>query len=109
MRIAKTWRSVDASAVHEVLGETSVLPLHGAAAPIVGVIAWRSRAICAVDLGDDERANRRASYPRMIVVRDNGALFALCADEVREVSDDGEIERVSLGDLGDRMTRRGGR
>src|SRR4051794_31634608 len=70
------WLAVEAEHVVEILGSTVPTPIAASSAAIVGLVSWRGRAICAVQLGT---AARPAAPARLVVVRVGDSVFALCA------------------------------
>jgi chemotaxis-related protein WspB len=97
LRIDGAWLAIDAADVVEILGRRSWTAVPGASTLAPGVIAFRGRAIAAIDLGTlrggapalvagEERA-------RVVIARHGASTFALLADGVREVQ-----ELTSVGD-----------
>ena len=82
-----SWWAVDAHHVVEVVGALTVQPVRSMHPAVLGLVPWRSRAICAVDAREWRGEAQTTPVKRMIILRCGEALFALAAEAVREVCD----------------------
>jgi chemotaxis signal transduction protein len=100
MRVSNEWLAVDANAVVQIIGAPTPRALHAMHPAIVGLVPFRGRAICAVDLAQRRGGPSSAPFARMVVVRVGEAMFALCANAVHEVTDDdARATPISLHEL----------
>lgn len=86
VRAGSAWLGIDASRVVEVLPHRPWAPLVGMSRLVLGVIAWRGRAIAVVDTGAwADAARHEGPFSRLLVVVWGNFVVALGADAVHEV------------------------
>jgi chemotaxis signal transduction protein len=86
-KIGSVWFALDAEPVAAVAGTCKCVPIPHPSPRVVGVFAWRGRAIAVLDLASiagDETSPLEAR-PRTLVLESSGCTIAVPVDAVREV------------------------
>ncbi len=83
--LGSRWVAVRAAHVREVLGRAAVVPIPGGREGLVGVMAWRGRAVAVLDLGPAVgEVGLADARGRTLVLEVGSDTIAVPVDRVRE-------------------------